>query len=85
MEDKSLQLQFEGKPTKDVRTMLKDNKFRWDPEKAVWHHYMNDYTKINVKSMLKQMDSLKEQGKEIIEKNQEKKQLMSNDHMIISS
>ncbi len=73
VEDKSLQLQFEGKPTKDVRTMLKDNKFRWDPEKAVWHHYMNDYTKINVKSMLKQMDSLKEQGKEIIEKNQEKK------------
>lgn len=73
VEDKSLQLQFEGKPTKDVRTMLKDNKFRWDPEKAVWHHYMNDYTKINVKSMLKQMDNLKEQGKEIIEKNQERK------------
>lgn len=74
VKDKSLQLQFEGKPTKDVRTMLKDNKFRWDPEKAVWHHYMNDYTKINVKSMLKQMNNLKEQGKEIVETyNKEKK------------
>lgn len=73
VEDKSVQLQFEGKPTKDVRTMLKNNKFRWDPEKAVWYHYMNDYTKINVKSMIKQLDNLKEQGKEIIENNQKRK------------
>lgn len=73
VEDKRLQLQFDGKPTSDVRTLLKDNKFRWDSEKAVWHHYMNDYTQVTVKSMIKQMNHLKERGNEIVESNQERK------------
>lgn len=80
VENKSLQLQFDGKPTVEVRNILKDNKFRWNPEKYVWHHYMNEHTKIVVKSIIKQLDNLKERGKEIVESHKWEKKTMDEQH-----
>ena len=36
---KSIEIKFEGKPAESVRTILKQNKFRWSPKSKVWYGY----------------------------------------------
>ena len=36
---KSIEIKFEGKPAEGVRTILKQNKFRWSPKSKVWYGY----------------------------------------------
>lgn len=39
VEHGSLEISFEGKPSEQVRDVLKDNKFRWHKNKKVWYGY----------------------------------------------
>ena len=39
VEHGSLEISFEGKPSEQVRDVLKDNKFRWHRNKKVWYGY----------------------------------------------
>lgn len=67
VEDKMLQLKFDGKPASDVRTILKNNKFRWNPEQEVWQRYMNDNAKLAAKNIIKEIEMMKKDNKEFIE------------------
>lgn len=35
----SLEISFEGKPSEEIRTALKELKFRWNPKKSVWYGF----------------------------------------------
>ncbi|MDD3222726.1 MAG: hypothetical protein EOM34_07125 [Clostridia bacterium] len=37
-----LQLLFDGKPSEEIRTILKSNGFRWSPSQKAWQRLLND-------------------------------------------
>ena len=38
---KSIEITFEGKPVEAVRTLLKQNHFRWNRKKSLWYGFMD--------------------------------------------
>lgn len=45
VEDNRLQLYFPGKPSEEVRTVLKRNGFHWSPSQGCWQRFRSHYAK----------------------------------------
>ena len=52
-----LQLKFNGKPSEQVRSILKSNGFRWAPSELAWQRFLNnsDYA---LSSVIRELDAL---------------------------
>jgi hypothetical protein len=52
-----LQLKFNGKPSQQVRTILKANGFRWAPSEMAWQRFLknSDYA---LATVIKELDAL---------------------------
>ena len=40
-QENRIRLSFDGKPSEDVRALLKSNAFKWSPSMGVWQSYIN--------------------------------------------
>lgn len=56
-----MQLFFEGKPSEEVRDILKSNGFKWAPSQGAWQRQLTDNAKYSTKQALKQIDKLTEE------------------------
>jgi len=46
-----IQLEFDGKPSEDIRSLLKQNGFKWSPKNQVWQRQLT----LNAKSATRQL------------------------------
>lgn len=51
-EENRLQLFFNGKPSEEIRTKLKQNAFRWSPTNVCWQSYLNRWQIRQAKALL---------------------------------
>ncbi|SDY88980.1 DUF3560 domain-containing protein [Thermoactinomyces sp. DSM 45892] len=59
VEDKRLQMFFNGKPPKEIRTKLKRHGFRWAMSKGAWQRYRCSYVMEWAKEMAESISSMK--------------------------
>lgn len=58
-----LQLKFDGKPDEDIRTLLKQNGFRFSPKNDnAWQRLLNDNSKYALKRLIKQIEEIHQEG-----------------------
>jgi hypothetical protein len=53
-----IQLYFDGKPSEDVRDLLKSNGFRWSPKFGAWQRQLNQHGIYATKQVLQQIKNL---------------------------
>lgn len=53
-----LQILFDGKPTSDVRDILKHNGFRWAPSQSAWQRQLTNNAKYALKGVLEQLNGM---------------------------
>lgn len=53
-----LQLLFDGKPSEEIRTILKSNGFRWSPNQKAWQRLLNDNALYSLKRISEQIASI---------------------------
>ena len=58
-----LQLLFDGKPSDEIRSILKSHGFRWSPRNEAWHRQLTSNVKYETKIVLREIEKL-EQEKE---------------------
>lgn len=52
-----LQLIFDGKPSEDVRAILKSHGFKWSPKNAAWQRQLTDNARYAAEKVLKQISN----------------------------
>lgn len=52
-----IQLLFDGKPSENIRNILKSNGFRWSPSEMAWQRQLTDNARYTTKQVLKQLES----------------------------
>lgn len=52
-----LQLFFDGKPSADIRDMLKSHAFRWSPSNEAWQRQLTNNAKYETKILLKEIEN----------------------------
>ncbi len=55
VEENRVQFIFDGKPSDEVRALLKRNSFRWAPSQGAWQRQLNNSARYVVKSIVKQL------------------------------
>jgi len=53
-----LQLLFDGKPSEEIRTILKSNGFRWSPSNKAWQRLLNDNALYSLKRVSEAITSI---------------------------
>lgn len=53
-----LQLKFDGKPTQEIRDVLKQNGFKWSPKNEAWQRQLTPNARIATERVIKQIDNL---------------------------
>lgn len=53
-----IQLFFEGKPSEEVRSILKSNGFRWAPSEDAWQRQLTDNGRYATKKVIKQLTAI---------------------------
>jgi hypothetical protein len=56
-----LQLIFDGKPSEDIRDILKSHAFRWSPSNEAWQRQLTNNAKYETKTLLKEIESHEQQ------------------------
>lgn len=56
-----LQLIFDGKPSADIRDMLKSHAFRWSPSNEAWQRQLTNNARYETKSLLKEIENHEQQ------------------------
>jgi hypothetical protein len=56
-----LQLIFDGKPSEDIRDILKSHAFRWSPSNEAWQRQLTNNAKYETKSLLKEIETHEQQ------------------------
>jgi hypothetical protein len=51
-----IQLLFDGKPSDEIRNILKSNGFRWSPSNKAWQRQLTDNARYTTKRVLKQLE-----------------------------
>lgn len=54
-----IQIVFEGKPEEEIRSILKQNGFRWSPKNTAWQRHLNESGRYAAKRVLKEMGAMK--------------------------
>ena len=53
-----LQLLFDGKPSADIRTILKSNGFKWAPSKNAWQRQLTNNARYSLKRVIAALDKI---------------------------
>ena len=53
-----IQLLFDGKPSGEIRNILKSNGFRWAPSQSAWQRNLNNNGEYAVKRVLEELDKI---------------------------
>ena len=59
-----LQLIFDGKPSADIRDMLKSHAFKWSPSNEAWQRQLTNNAKYETKILLKEIEKQEQKQEE---------------------
>ena len=62
--DMRIRLLFNGKPSEEVRNILKHNGFRWSPRNQAWQRQLNRNGKVAVKYVLETLEKMENNNEE---------------------
>lgn len=58
VEENRIQFIFDGKPSADIRAIMKSHGFRWAPSQGAWQRHLNNNGKYSARLVIKQLKDL---------------------------